>query len=113
MIAKTYEGKEVSRQSRIFMPEPAKFGITDQMGRGPYEKSGMIRDTGLPPLRPVRETFEIEFPDADTQQGDRKLTVDTMEVEVRLLYLPFGEIDQDHFVWKISKHIVSLVPKKL
>lgn len=90
------------------MPHPAKFGITNQMGRGPYEKSGMIRDTGLPPLRPVRETFEIEFPYEDTKDGTRKLTAGTMEVEIRLLYLPFGETDQDHFVWKISKHQVTL-----
>ncbi len=108
MIAKTFEGKEVSRQSKIYMPHPARFGITDRMGRGPYEKSGMIRDTGLPPLRPVRETFEIVFPFKDTTEGNRRLTVDTMEVEVRLLYLPFGEKTQDHFVWKISKHKVRL-----
>jgi hypothetical protein len=113
VIAKTCEGKEVGRQSKIYMPHPARFGITDQMGRGPYEKSGMIRDTGLPPLRPVRETFEIVFPHDDTPGGDRKLTVDTMEVEVRLLYLPFGEIDQDHFVWKISKQLVTLAQKNL
>ncbi|MCD4718564.1 MAG: hypothetical protein K8S13_01705 [Desulfobacula sp.] len=108
MIARTYEGKEVSRQSKIYMPHPARFGITDRMGRGPYEKSGMIRDTALPPLRPVRETFEVVFPYKDTQEGNRILTTDTMEVEVRLVYLPFGEANQDHFVWKISKHQVHL-----
>jgi len=31
-----------------------------------------------------------------------------LDVEIRLLYLPFGEIDQDHFVWKIEKHMVTL-----
>ena len=93
------------------MPHPARFGMTDQMGRGPYEKSGMIRDTGLPPMRTVKETFEIKFPFEDIGAGpakQRKITTDELEVEVRLLYLPYGERNQDHFVWKISKHRVRL-----
>ncbi len=111
MIARSHNGTEIARQSKIYMPHPARFGITDQMGRGPYEKSGMIRDTGLPPLRTVHENFEMAFPFEDEIKGKqkfRKLTTDTMEVEVRLLYLPYGERNQDHFVWKIEKHQVSL-----
>jgi hypothetical protein len=110
VIAKTHEGKAVSHQSKTFMPHPARFGITSQMGRGPYEKSGMIRDTGLPPLRPVRETFEIVFPFKDTPDGVRQPIVDTLEIEIRLLYLPYGETNQDHYVWKITKRRVTLGP---
>lgn len=90
------------------MPHPARFGITSQMGRGPYEKSGLIRDTGLPPLRPVRESFEIVFPFEDTPDGVRKLIVDTLEIEIRLLYLPYGVRNQDHFVWYLTKRQVTV-----
>jgi hypothetical protein len=81
------------------------------MGRGPYEKSGMIRDTALPPLRTVHATFEIGYPFKDVSEEktmSRKLLADTLDVEIRLLYLPFGETDQDHFVWKIEKRMVTL-----
>ena len=83
------------------------------MGRGPYEKSGMIRDTALPPLETVKETFEIIFPFEDVgvdRAKQRRITSNELEVEVRLLYLPYGDRDQDHFVWKISKHRVRLEP---
>ena len=93
------------------MPHPARFGMVDKMGRGPYEKSGMIRDTGLPPLRPVHESFEIPFPFEDVKTGGklvRNLLNRELEVEIRLLYLPFGEKNQDHFVWYLTKRIISL-----
>ena len=93
------------------MPHPARFGMTDKMGRGPYEKSGMIRDTGLPPLRTVRESFEIAFPYEDVWQGksvSRQILTDEMELEVRLLYVPFGDTNSDHYIWFIEKHPVRL-----
>lgn len=93
------------------MPHSARFGITNRMGRGPYEKSGMIRDTGLPTMRTVRERFEIVFPYKNVGVGKEKqkrLTTEALDVEVRLLYLPYGERNQDHFVWKISKHRVQI-----
>jgi len=93
------------------MPYAARFGSHNRMGRGPYEKSGMIRDTALPPLRTVHETFEIRFPFKVVSKGitkSRELLSNAMDVEIRLLYLPFGEIDQDHFVWKIEKRMVTL-----
>jgi hypothetical protein len=95
------------------MPHPARFGMVDRMGRGPYEKSGMIRDTGLPPLRTVHESFEIPFPFEDKKENgkvSRNLLADEIEVEVRLIYVPFGERTQDHFAWHVSRKIVSLNP---
>lgn len=112
MIAKNYEGREIYSKSKIYMPHPARFGVTNRMARGPYEKSGMIRDTSLPPMRTVRENFEIVFPYKDVESGkekQRRLTTEALEVEVRLLYLPYGERNQDHFIWKISKHRVRIV----
>ena len=81
------------------------------MGRGPYEKSGMIRDTGLPPLRPVHESFDIPFPFEDIKidgKFKRNLLHGEMEVEVRLIYIPFGERNRDHFVWYLTKRLISL-----
>lgn len=85
--------------------------MTDRMGRGPYEKSAMIRDTGLPPLRTVHESFEIRFPYKDVKKGEnvtREIVDNEMEVEVRLLYLPYGERSQDHYVWYVTKKLVGL-----
>ena len=61
------------------MPHPARFGVTNQMARGPYEKSGLIRDTSLPPMRTVRERFEIVFPYKDVGSGKEKQKRPTTE----------------------------------
>ncbi len=78
------------------MPIPQQLGRGDKMGRGPYEKSGMIRDTSLPPGRTVHENFDISFP-----AGEYDMTVD-----VELWYLPFGVRDNDPFLWqKVTKKV--------
>jgi len=115
VIAKSGEGKEIYRDSKTYMPHPARFGSRSLMGRGPYEKSGMIRDTSLPPLRTVHESYEIAFPYQDVKQGNgslRKLLSDFIDVEVRLLYLPFGERDQEHFIWNIEKRRLRIAPNE-
>lgn len=38
-------------RERVFMPTPQQLGRGDRMGRGPYEKSGLLADTSLPPRR--------------------------------------------------------------
>jgi len=94
VTAKDNKGKEIFKQSKIYMPIPQQLGRGDKMGRGPYEKSGILRDTTLPPGRPVHETFEIGFP-----SGEFDMTVD-----VELWYLPFGNKDSDPFLWqKVTK----------
>ena len=78
------------------MPIPQQFGRGDKMGRGPYEKSGIIRDSSLPPNRPVHEIFTIPYP-----AGEYDMTVD-----VELWYLPFGNKDSDPFLWqKVTKKV--------
>jgi hypothetical protein len=94
VTAKDNKGKEIFKQSKIYMPIPQQLGRGDKMGRGPYEKSGILRDTTLPPGRPVHETFEIAFPAGEYD----------MNVDVELWYLPFGNKDSDPFLWqKVSK----------
>ncbi len=96
MTAKNNSGKEIFKQSKIYMPIPQQLGRGDKMGRGPYEKSGIIRDNGLPPNRPVHENFEIPYP-----AGEYDMTVD-----VELMYLPFGTVESGKFSWqKVTKKV--------
>lgn len=72
------------------------------MGRGPYEKSGILRETSIPPLSRVNETFEITFPFKDVKKGDgtrRELVEDEITVSVVLWYVPFGEFDGSEVVF--------------
>lgn len=77
------------------MPIPQQFGRGDKMGRGPYEKSGFIRDTSLPPGKTVVE--KIYVPDYKEEQKDgkvvRNIIANDFTVDVELWYLPYGKKD--------------------
>lgn len=93
------------------MPVPQQFGRGDKMGRGPYEKSGMLEDTGLPPGRPVDERFEVLFPTEDVVEGGRtvrKTLEHELEIEVQLWYLPYGVRDVDAFLWRDFRQTVTI-----
>jgi hypothetical protein len=80
------------------MPYPGRFGRGAEMGRGPYEKCGLLRDTCIPPLKKVKKVFEIPFPYADVEKDGKKtreLTADELLVDVKLWYVPFGEFKND------------------
>ena len=81
------------------------------MGRGPYEKSGLLRETSLPPLRKVKRTFEISFPYANVEkngQKTRELLADEMEIAVRIWYVPYGEFDGNEVLFFEEKKKVDL-----
>lgn len=103
MTANNKENKEIYKEQTIFMPFPGRMGRGKEMGRGPYEKSGLLRETSLPPRAHVHETFEITYPFADAKQSDgssrRELVDDELKVSVKLWYLPFGEFDSYAVVW--------------
>jgi len=110
VTAKTPDGKEVFKKSKIYMPVPQQLGRGDRMGRGPYEKSGMIRESGLPPHKTVTEKFEINFPFEDVKEGDksvRKILAHDMTIDIELWYLPFGVKDEENsFLWqKVTKSV--------
>ena len=108
MTAKDSKGKELFKQSKIYMPIPQQLGRGDKMGRGPYEKSGILRDTSLPPNRPVNESFDIPFPAEITKKDGKDVTTILdydMTIDVELVYMPFGTRD-DSFTWhKVTKKV--------
>lgn len=96
---------------RVFMPIPQQLGRGRSMGRGPYEKSGMLEDNALPPLRTVTSNYEIFFPvvEKETETGTvRTFPSNELTIEVKLWYLPFGTMDDDHFLWSEASKTVSL-----
>ncbi len=84
------------------MPVPQKFARGNEMGRGPYEKSGMVADTALHPLKTAKEHFEITLP-ADDDVEER-----TLDLKVQLWYLPYGTMDSDPFLWKEYTETVTI-----
>jgi hypothetical protein len=109
VTAKDSKGKELFRQSRIYMPIPQQLGRGDKMGRGPYEKSGILRDSSLPPNRPVNESFEIPFPAEFAKKDGKNVTTildHDMTIDVELMYLPFGTKESGQFTWhKVTKKV--------
>jgi hypothetical protein len=108
VTAKDSKGKEIAKHTRIYMPIPQQLGRGDKMGRGPYEKSGIVRDNGLPPNRPVHEEFEIPFPAEFVKKGGKEVTniLDhEMTVDIKLTYMPFGE-EETGITWhKVSRKV--------
>ena len=110
MTAKTLEGKEIYKTEKIYMPVPQQFGVGDKMGRGPYEKSGMIRDTSLPPHKTVTEQFEVPLYAEVKADGKvkRNLIANDFIIDVELWYLPYGKKDDpgNSVMWnKFTKEI--------
>ena len=104
----------MDNQEKIYMPVPQQLGRGDRMGRGPYEKSGMIEDTGLPPGKQIHERFDIFFP-VDEVEVDGKFvnqpTAYDLDIEVKLWYRPFGTPNSDPFLWNEFKKTVTISSK--
>ena len=95
MTAKTSDGNVFYTAEKIYMPTPQQFGRGDKMGRGPYEKSGMLRDASLPPHKTVKEQFSIPVYTDATKDGKlvRTLLANDFTVDVEVWYLPYGKKD--------------------
>jgi hypothetical protein len=90
------------------MPIPQQLGRGDKMGRGPYEKSGIVRDNGLPPNKPVLEAFEIPYPAEFAKKDGKDVTTILdydMTVDVELIYEPFGDKDSGITWHKVTKKV--------
>lgn len=111
MNAKDKDGNEVFNGERIYMPVPQQLGRGDRMGRGPYEKSGLLQDSALPPLRTVTSSWDIFFPVVEEErEGEtvRTYPSDSLDIDVKLWYLPFGTMDDDAFLWREQKTRVTV-----
>ena len=101
MTANTKDGKELFRETKIYMPQSAIYGRDDFMWSGgafPGWKAGMLRDTSLQPGKGKCETFEIAYPYEDIEQEGktvRKVMAHEMDVTVKLWYLPIGGDPRD------------------
>lgn len=95
VTAKTNDGKVFYSNEKIYMPIPQQMGRGDKMGRGPYEKSGLIRDTSLPPLKTVKEQFTIPVYTETTKDGKQVRTIiaNDFTVDVEVWYQPYGKKD--------------------
>ena len=84
------------------------------MGRGPYEKSGLLEDTSLAPLKTVTTTLDIFFPVKVEEINGKKvstITSETLDLEVKLWYLPYGTMEADPFLWKEYKKKLTISTK--
>lgn len=95
MTAKTNDGKVFYSGEKIFMPIPQQFGRGDKMGRGPYEKSGFLRDDSLAPRKAVKEQFYIPVyrETLEDDQWERPIIANEFTVDVEVWYLPYGKKD--------------------
>jgi len=95
----------------IYMPTPALMARGNNMGRGPYEKSGIYEDTALHPGQKVEERFEIFFPvtEVDTPDGGTAQVAEEreMDVTVQLWYKPFGNMSAAE-LWREWTQTISL-----
>lgn len=99
--ARTPDGNEFFFNEKSYMPIPQSYGRGDKMGKGPFQKAAMLLDTALPPLREVRESYDIPVP----RDGGREV-----EIVVKLVYLPYGSTRaaDDPVVWRDVVRKVSI-----
>ncbi|SDD79901.1 hypothetical protein SAMN05661003_101338 [Desulfuromonas thiophila] len=96
------------------MPTPRLMARGNNMGRGPYEKSSILEDTGLHPGKKVEERFDIFFPVEEIETDDGKTAQVAaereMDVTVQLWYKPFGTMS-GAVLWREWQEIISLDKK--
>lgn len=77
------------------------------MGRGPYDKSGILVDWALHPLEEKKEEFRILVPAKDGKPENYEYIV-----EVELWYFPFGKKDEYAQLWRKATHKVTFSEKE-
>jgi len=107
VTAKTPDGKVVYHDSKIYMPVPHQLGRGDRMGRGPYDKSGILVDWALHPLDEKKEDYRILVPAKDGKPEAYEYLVD-----IELWYFPFGKKDEYAQLWRKSSHKVTFSQKE-
>jgi hypothetical protein len=105
VTARTPDGREVFRDSKIYMPQ-ATNSRGDEMLYGAQFKMGLVADTTLQPGQTRLEKYEIKFPyeDVEKEPGRKTRVIKSkeMDVTVELRYQPGGspgELGKGHFVF--------------
>lgn len=115
MTAKTKDGKEIFKDSKIYMTQ-ATNSRGDAMIYGAHFKMGYERDTSLMPLQTKVENYEIKFPyeDVEKEAGKpkvREIKEKEMDVTVVLRYqldpAP-GETGKDSFIFYETTNKVTI-----
>jgi hypothetical protein len=107
VTAKTPDGKVVYHDSKVYMPVPQQLGRGDRMGRGPYDKSGILVDWAFHPLEEKKEEYRIFLP-----AKDGKLENYEYIVEVELWYVPFGSKDEYSQLWRKTTQKITFSKKE-
>lgn len=115
VTAKTKDGKEIFKDSKIYMPQSTNCR-GDAMVYGAQFKMGLVRDTSLQPLQTREEKYEITFPyeDVEKEAGKpkvREIKAKEMDVTVELRYQldpAIGEAGKDSFVLYNTTRTVSV-----
>lgn len=115
MTAKTKDGKEIFKDSKIYMPQ-ATNSRGDAMIYGAHFKMGYTRDTSLQPLQTREEKFEIKFPfeDVEKEPGKpkvREIKAKELDVTVELRYQADpapGKIGEDSFILFTTTRTVKI-----
>ncbi len=89
------------------MPVPQQLGRLDRMGRGPYDKSGILVDWGLHPLEEKKEEFRIFVPSNDGKPENYEYIV-----EIELWYRPFGAESNLDQLWRKATHKITFTQKE-
>lgn len=93
------------------MPVPKLMARGNNMGRGPYEKSSIVEDTGLAPGKEVEERFDIFYPVTEKGADGKQVAEEReMDVTVQLWYKPFGTMDSAQ-LWDEWEQTISLDTK--
>jgi len=78
------------------------------MGRGPYDKSGILVDWALHPLDEKKEEYRIFVPAKDGNPESYEYIV-----EIELWYDPFGDRNEEFSqLWRKSTHKVVFSQKE-
>lgn len=107
MTAKTPDGKVVYHDSKIYMPVPHQLGRLDRMGRGPYDKSGILVDWALHPLEEKKEDYRILVPAKEGKPESLEYIV-----EFELWYHPFGNKDDYSQLWRKTTQKIKFTSKE-
>ena len=108
MTAKTKDGTEIFRDSKIYMPQSTNSHggpiASDSTTYGAHFKLGILVDTSLQPLQTKVENFEIKFPYEDVEKEGKKVRVikaKEMDITAELIYQydpAIGEVGKDSYV---------------